>query len=1164
MIIKASASITLTRVDDGDDGKGIKSIVNKYLASSSGSNVTTATSGWTNTIQTITTSKRYLWNYEVITYTDNSTTTTTPVIIGVYGNTGSTGATGNGVSSITEYYLVSPNKSGVTTSTSGWSTTIPTMTATNKYLWNYEVIKYTNSTTSTGTPKVIGIYGDKGDKGDKGETGVGISSVDVEYYLSTSSTAQSGGSWSTTAPTWVNGKYMWSRTKTVTTAGKTTYSNPVCITGAKGSTGATGATGATGSTGKGVSSITEEYYLSTSKTTQSGGSWVATPPTWSSGKYMWTRSKIVYTNPASTVYTAPVCDSSWEAVNEIDIGGRNLALKTSSSYSTAFSSFSGVTNTCPKIGNVLTDGLKAGDTITIRMIYKYTDIVAATGQTARCWIQGSGDVTGWNSGAFQSSPRLTLSGSGEYEFLYNLKITADHVKNSYWGVNIRHDYVQSGSIQFKMFKVEKGNKPTDWTPAPEDIDGSISSLTERVSRAEQKITDSAIISTVQSTINAAKNEAISSANTNTTNQLKNYATKSSLTQTATSIEAKFSSSGGYNLLKNSAFANKQIDNWWVWGGVSRWATESYYKEVGDMYIANPDTNNPGGLWQSEIPIKPNTKYTLSVACYKEGNVKGGRFVLEYQSSPDSSVIASQNIGLTFDDKRHSYTFTTPNNSAIKYAKVGFRHEGSITTGGGYLIKINKPCLAEGEVSVWSPNPFEIKDGSTMIDASGVTIKNGALRVQNNAGQTVLSGDSNGNLNLTSIGNGLSTDISSGRLTLNNTSTGAHMDLEGTTIKLYDYSTIDERAEISKSTAKLTISSWSQKEIPSIDLNTDTVNIPNKLSLGGRLIYKGNIILNGSDTWLRTYGNTGWYNETYAGGWYMTDYNWIRAYNGRNIYTSGSIKTDGNSEIGGYMKCNKLTVGNQDPNDMTHNAPWYGLGRTNYTCGVSGNNAVQLGGYGGITLRTVNTIFELRGDSYILSQGHLCPFNTRTNWLGTNTPDRQWKGLCAEGGTVGASDIRSKENIERLDGTIVGYDETTEEVKEYQLYNLRSTARASARDYYEFIKDRFKPSYYNYKLSEVVNEETGEYTIDPADEYNMLKNVGFIAQDYDLETDSVAREFIFQNESGEYSYNHMSYVTVGMIALQEATKKIDLLENENMELKERLSKLENLVNQIISK
>ena len=51
-----------------------------------------------------------------------------------------------------------------------------------------------------------------------------IKDVDVEYYLSTSATSLSGGSWSTTAPAWVNGKYMWSRTVTVDGAGNKTYS----------------------------------------------------------------------------------------------------------------------------------------------------------------------------------------------------------------------------------------------------------------------------------------------------------------------------------------------------------------------------------------------------------------------------------------------------------------------------------------------------------------------------------------------------------------------------------------------------------------------------------------------------------------------------------------------------------------------------------------------------------------------------------------------------------------------------------------------------------------------------------------------------------------------------------------------------------------------------
>ena len=91
---------------------------------------------------------------------------------------------------------------------------------------------------------------------------------------------------------------------------------PQGLKGDKGATGAQGPTGPTGATGTGVASMTQQYYMSDSKTTQSGGSWVESMPTWSNGKYLWTRYKVVYKNPASTVYTTPVCDSSWEAVNE--------------------------------------------------------------------------------------------------------------------------------------------------------------------------------------------------------------------------------------------------------------------------------------------------------------------------------------------------------------------------------------------------------------------------------------------------------------------------------------------------------------------------------------------------------------------------------------------------------------------------------------------------------------------------------------------------------------------------------------------------------------------------------------------------------------------------------------------------------------------------------
>ena len=342
---------------NGSDGRGIKSVAEYYLATSSSSGVTTSTSGWTTEIQTITTNKKYLWNYEVITYTDNTTSTTTPIIIGVFG---STGETGKGIKSVTEYYLATTLSTGVTTSTTGWTTTIQSLTSTNKYLWNYELITYTDNSTATISPVIIGVYGDKGDKGIQGDRGTGISSVTVTYGTSTSASTQPT-SWQTTMPTVAEGAYLWTRTITdytdssiadtvtytyakqgaqggigpqgtsvavssiqyqsgtsATTAPTGTWSNSV-VSVAEGGYLWTKTTfsdgkiaygvarqGIDGDDGRGITSIAEQYYQSTSSTAQSGGSWSTTVPTWADGKYMWTRSVITYTD-STTSTTSPIC-----------------------------------------------------------------------------------------------------------------------------------------------------------------------------------------------------------------------------------------------------------------------------------------------------------------------------------------------------------------------------------------------------------------------------------------------------------------------------------------------------------------------------------------------------------------------------------------------------------------------------------------------------------------------------------------------------------------------------------------------------------------------------------------------------------------------------------------------------------------------------------------
>lgn len=123
---------------------------------------------------------------------------------------------------------------------------------------------------------------------------VSVSDVDVEYAKSSSNSEAPTSGWSTDAPTWENGKYIWSRTKVTYSNGEETTTKPACITGTQGNNGV------------GVSSIVEQYYRSSSSQTLSDGSWLTYNPGWVNGWFIWTRSVISYTNGTGKI-TTPIC-----------------------------------------------------------------------------------------------------------------------------------------------------------------------------------------------------------------------------------------------------------------------------------------------------------------------------------------------------------------------------------------------------------------------------------------------------------------------------------------------------------------------------------------------------------------------------------------------------------------------------------------------------------------------------------------------------------------------------------------------------------------------------------------------------------------------------------------------------------------------------------------
>lgn len=317
----------------------------------------------------------------------------------------------------------------------------------------------------------------------------GVSGVDVWYYLSDSATALTGGTWQNTAPAWVDGKYFWSKTVTTYVDGTTKESAPVCITGAKGATGETGAPGAAGADGtngtdgRGIKSITEQFYLSTSKTTQSGGSWLPTPPEWTKGMYMWTRSLITYTD-GTTATTTPYCDTGWEAASEIKVGGRNLLAHTADIHYEMTSASTAAVNGGASIVGTLDLASLIGQSITLsatvhtpgegQNVGTVTQLLGRFGtQITATWS----DSTGANTAARETYPCAealinkdaahkrvsatdTLTPPTGYDTLASLEATVQLYYKPAEG--------NAETWFFEKPKLELGNVATDWTAAPED------------------------------------------------------------------------------------------------------------------------------------------------------------------------------------------------------------------------------------------------------------------------------------------------------------------------------------------------------------------------------------------------------------------------------------------------------------------------------------------------------------------------------------------------------------------------------------------------------------------------------------------------------------------------------------------------------------------------
>lgn len=358
-----------------------------------------------------------------------------------------------------EFYL---STSPTSLSGGSWSKTAPTW-VNGKYIWRRTIITYADGKTEY-EPSSTGVC----ITGNTGASGIGIKTTSVTYQASPSGTTPPTGTWSSSIPSVTQGQYLWSRTVITYTNNTTSTSYSVAYVPKNGTTG---------NTGTGINNITQEYYLSNSKTTQSGGSWITYMPTWSSGKYLWTRYKIDYKNPASTSYTTPVCDSSWEAVNGIEVGGRNYILN--SSYIEHDPNGTDNYDLTFKISDAFwlnTDRLKTSN---IRLsFYAKADTPLPSNFSSDINIRSKP----WPHADKKFEYPANTTKSIRFEFYFDISQLDEDFKAK----EILVRYMEKDTIPmiYENVKLEVGNKATDWTPAPEDIDSGIKQSQEAANNAQ--------------------------------------------------------------------------------------------------------------------------------------------------------------------------------------------------------------------------------------------------------------------------------------------------------------------------------------------------------------------------------------------------------------------------------------------------------------------------------------------------------------------------------------------------------------------------------------------------------------------------------------------------------------------------------------------------------
>lgn len=501
----------------------------------------------------------------------------------------------------------------------------------------------------------------------------GVDHVTTYFYQSDSATELVGGEWTTNSVTWISGKYVWQKVITYYKDGtdNSHTAKAICISGANGQDGKPGENGVKG---KGVKSIIPQYAISDSNVLQPHEGWSDKEPAWSEGKYIWTRTLVVYDDNTQET-TTPIVSNGLNSALSISTAARkqaDSAKSTADSANTtsseAKSTADNASQTANKASENATNAVEKANTANTNASSALTTATSAN-KTANDASSKADNATKTANSASEKADTANANASSAVDISNSAKGIANSAKSvADTAKGLVDDVKTDLSTNYSTTEIINDKIDKKAETITTSITKTVSETYETKSDSSQKLTDAkSYADGVGSTTLSSANEAAKgyadtaekNANTNTANQLKSYSKtteiESKIEQSANAIKQTVSetyvSNTTYETDINSL--QGQIDgNIQTWSGTdvptldnepaSTWSDDGKATHIGDIYYDGNShayrfrVDNGVYSWQILTDTDVTKALSDSADAISKANATEKKLMTDYKTASDTS------------------------------------------------------------------------------------------------------------------------------------------------------------------------------------------------------------------------------------------------------------------------------------------------------------------------------------------------------------------------------------------------------------------------------------------------------------------------------------------------------------------------------------------------